>query len=130
MADIYRGSLAQQYVEGDIMTRYGLVRLYGFADGLFQTTIRDIKTTKRYTAQKYRNSWQKVVYPYCVRQMGGVVHAFVFDATDFNNVYSEVYTGRQIDIAERIGELEDFIEYIEGKRDVITQAKLFGQIKK
>lgn len=126
LASLYRGSLTQQFVQGDIECRYGVVRLYGYADGVFPHSVRDIKTTKRYAAQKYRRSWQMVVYPYCIRQMGGTVEEFVFDATDFREVYSEVYTGRQIDIRGRIGELEDFIEYIERKRDVITQPKLFG----
>lgn len=128
MAALYSEAMPQQFVEGDLMTRHGLVRLYGIVDGLFPRSVRDIKTTERYKAQKYRHSWQKLVYPYCVRQMGGTVDEFVFDATDFKSVYTEVYTGPQIDIAEHVGELEDFIEYIEGKRAVITSRKLFGII--
>lgn len=126
MAALYRGSLTQQFVQGDIECRHGVVRLYGYADGVFPRSVRDIKTTKRYAAQKYRNSWQKVVYPYCVRQMGGTVDEFVFDVTDFDRVYTEVYTGRQIDISGRIGEIDDFIDYLERRRDLITQPKLFG----
>lgn len=128
LAARYSEALPQQFVEGDIMTRHGLVRLYGIVDGLFPRSVRDIKTTKRYEAQKYRHSWQKLVYTYCVRQMGGTVDEFAFDATDFKELYTEVYTGPQIDIQGHVGELEDFIEYIEARRDVITQPKLFGII--
>lgn len=130
LAALYSEAIPQQFVEGDIECRYGTVRLYGYVDGLFPRSVRDIKTTKRYEAQKYRHGWQKLVYTYCVRQMGGTVEEFAYDATDFRSLYTEVYTGPQIDIKGHIGEIEDFIEYIEAKRDVITQPKLFGIINK
>lgn len=126
IASQYEQALRQQYLEADLQTRYGVVRLYGYADGVFMSSIRDIKTTGHYHAQKYLNSWQKCVYTYCARQMGCVVDEFGFDVTDFKSVWTEVYTGEQIDLMNRVGELEEFIAYLNAWKPLIKQPKLFG----
>lgn len=126
MADIYRNSIQQVHLHGDILTRYGNVHLYGFADGVFSSIIRDIKTTKRYEVGKYRNGWQAYVYTYCLKQMGGIVTEFVYDVTDFREVYMEHYNAQRLDLRDRISELEEFIQYIENKREMINNPRLFG----
>lgn len=130
LANMYRESVQQVFLEGDLMTRYGKVHLYGYADGIFPTSIHDIKTTERYEAGKYRHGWQAYVYTYCMRQMGGVVDGFMYDITDFTDVYQEYYSGRAIELTERVSEIEEFIEYIEAKRDLITAPRLFGKWKR
>lgn len=126
MAEIYSNSVQQVLLQGDIMTRYGNVHLYGYADGVFSTLIRDIKTTKQYSVGKYRNGWQSYVYTYCLNQMGGIVTDFVYDVTDFKEVYMESYNAKRLDLRDRVGEIEDFIQYIEEKRELIHNPKLFG----
>lgn len=126
MAEIYRDSVQQVFLQGDILTRYGNVHLYGYADGVFSTVIRDIKTTKRYEVGKYRAGWQAYVYTYCLKQMSGIVTDFFYDVTDFKEVYMEHYSAERLDLRDRVGELEDFIQYIESKRELIQNPKLFG----
>lgn len=126
MADIYRQSVQQVLLKGDIMTRYGNVHLYGYADGVFSSVIRDIKTTKQYKVGKYRDGWQAYVYTYCLKQMGGIVTDFVYDVTDFREVYAEHYNAKRLDLRDRISEMEEFIQYIEDKRGMINNPKLFG----
>lgn len=126
IADIYRQSVQQVRLDGHILTRYGNVHLYGYADGVFSSLIRDIKTTKQYKVGKYRDGWQAYVYTYCLKQMGGIVTDFFYDVTDFKEVYMEHYNAQRLDLRDRISELEEFIQYIENKREMIHNPRLFG----
>lgn len=126
LASRYRCAAKQVLLKGDILTRYGNVHLYGYADGVFPYSIRDIKTTKQYKVGKYRNGWQAYVYTFCMKQMGGVVKEFAYDVTDFKNLYEEFYSADTLRMEDRLSEIEGFIEFIEARRDRIKSTKIFG----
>ncbi|MDR1630304.1 MAG: hypothetical protein LBS36_08875 [Oscillospiraceae bacterium] len=127
-AEYFKGAASQVFCEGTIETRYGLVGLYGYADEIKGATVYDIKTTGNYEFPKYLHSWQRHVYPYCLRQQGVGVEIFEFTVTDFKNTYKEVYTyePEKTFIALR-SICTQFIEYIEARRNVITDKKIFNQ---
>jgi hypothetical protein len=127
-AEYFKGAASQVRCDGLILTRYGLVGLYGYADEVKGNTVYDIKTTGNYEFPKYLHSWQRHVYPYCLCQKGIMVDTFEFTITNFRNTYKEVYTyePEKTFIALR-GICEQFIEYLEARRDKITDKKIFNQ---
>lgn len=124
---IYRQSVRQVFLEGVLPTRRGHVRLYGFADGVFPSVVRDIKTTSRYTSQKYFGHVQAYAYTYCVRYMGGRADGFWYDATDFKGIYHEYYAAETLGVDYLVNVCEDFIGWCEERREFITAPKLFSQ---
>lgn len=123
------GAVPQHFCKRQIETKYGLVEHYGFIDYVLFTKAIDVKTTKSYELGKYKDSWQRVIYPWCLIGEGLFVEEFEFLVTDFEHVYSEPYpvpepfalNGAVKDMSER------FIEYLESRRDRITDKKIFAQ---
>lgn len=126
-ATLYKQSLRQEYLYSTLHTRYGNVYLYGFADGVFPFEIRDIKTTGQYNAQKYRNHLQAYIYTYCLRQMGGSPKGFWYDVTDMKSIWHEYYSAENLHLDYIVNTCEDFIEWIEDRRHLITRKNLFNQ---
>lgn len=138
----YKEATPQQLLEGLIETRYGFVRLYGYADELMPFSIHDIKTTSKYEAWKFKSNAQHLVYPYCLEEMGGAVDSFVYDVahikTDISKDETEVTVqwlgeyqeeygyNRERTIEALTERLEDFIEWLEEHRELITDKKIFN----
>lgn len=131
------GSLAQQLAEGFIDTPYGGVRLYGYIDYITPLRVVDLKTTGSYSLGKYKGSWQRLVYPYCLQQQGCEVEGVEFyvvelgkarkDGTVPAAIYSEFYNWRQQELTEQLRHgLTDFIEFLESVRDEITDFRIFN----
>lgn len=127
-ADYFKGAITQQYVEANIDTKYGEVMLYGYVDEILPFKAADIKTTGRYNAFKYRDSWQRVVYMYCLDQMGYEIKEFEFVITDFRNIWQEVYGfDTDKDRPALTEHCEFFIEFLEANKDKIVNLKIFAR---
>lgn len=126
--DYFRGAASQVFCSGTLETQYGDVELYGYIDELIQDTVFDIKTTSRYEFGKFRMAWQKDVYPFCLDQMGCRIRGFEYTVTDFRNTYQEWYDFHYDDSRQRLREhCERFIEFLEARREQITDKKIFNQ---
>lgn len=124
------GSISQAYVEAWIETRYGPVILYGKADYIMRNICADLKYTENYDFPKYLHSWQRIVYPYCLNQMGHSVTLFRYIVVPgFNSrPVTEDYIYRpQSDTDQLRVHVEDLIETIEAFRNEITDTRIFGE---
>lgn len=123
----FSGCDAQVFVERNIKTMYGDVRLYGFADYVDRYGCYDLKTTGRYTRGKYQSRWQKVVYPYCLNR--GRMN-FEYDVVEIGKhieTYSECYIYEpERDDMKLVSILEDFICFLNENKGLITDEKIYG----
>lgn len=127
-AKYFEGALTQQRLSGILQTKYGNVELYGYSDEIMDFKICDIKTTKQYKSFKYRDSWQRVVYPFCIQQQGIDISEFEFTITDFKNTYIETYIyDPNVDIPRLTNHVEGLIEFIELNKELITDLKIFNK---
>lgn len=129
-------AIPQYHCVGQIATKYGYVTLYGYIDELFGDEIHDIKTTSRYSAFKFRNNWQHIVYPFCVRYEGVDVSTFRYDIVLWGKTpadwkyYSEHYNySEERDKQKMILHIEGLIEFITAHRDLIKDKKLFNDLE-
>lgn len=129
----YTGSVPQYLTEGLLNTNLGVVRLYGYIDELLIDTVVDIKTTSKYSAFKFRDTWQHKVYPYCLQKEGLVdINNFRYDVVVETKlawyVYEEHYTyNPDQDIPELIGVCEGLINFLNVYKDNITDLKIFNK---
>lgn len=133
MADYFKGAITQYFAEATIDTKYGKVKLYGYLDELMPTCIHDIKTTSRYEAYKFRDHWQHIVYPYCLREEGNDVSRFEYDIVKWGKdmtyeFYTEVYNYNEaVDKPRLVEHCEGLIEFLESNKDLITDKKIFNK---
>lgn len=133
MAEYFKGAIPQYYCEAILPTRYGNVRLYGYPDELMPNRIHDIKTTSRYEAFKFRDHWQHIVYPFCLREEGNDVSEFEYDVVkwgkDLNyDFFTEVYKyDEAVDKPRLINHCEGLIEFLQANRNLITDKKIFNE---
>ena len=126
-AEYLKGALTQQFTDGYVETKYGTVYLYGYIDQLMPFKVVDIKTTAQYNAFKYRDNWQKVVYPFCLNHNGNHINEFEFVVTDLKNSWTENYNyNEEKDLPELIEHCERFIEFLEQNKTLITNKKIYG----
>lgn len=136
-AEYFSGSTSQVFVSAPLDTRYGTVELYGYIDEILHDNVFDIKTTSRYEFGKYRNGWQKHVYPYCLEKSGLANGICNFEYTAYllrtakgvitGTQYPEVYKYDARETEAMLTEhCERFIEFLENYRDLITDRKIFG----
>ena len=131
-ANYYKGAVPQVYTEAVLSTRYGDVLLYGYIDELMPTCVHDIKTTSKYSVGKFLHHWQHVVYPFALQQEGNEISDFEYNIAVMAKygepkTYTEAYSfvpGR--DIPRLQAHCEGLIEFIEMKRDLITDKKIFA----
>ncbi len=127
-ANYFKGALTQQRVEAILTTSFGDVLLYGYIDELMPTTVHDIKTTGRYSAFKFKDHFQHLVYPYCLMQNGSDIRTFEYNITDFQETYTESYVFvPERDIPVLTSHCEDFIRFLEENRHLITDKKIFNE---
>lgn len=140
VAEYFYGSSSQVFVKSPLETSYGLVELYGYIDELNRNMVYDIKTTGRYEFGKYREGWQRHVYPYCLIEMGVVTNIDAFEYTAYllkggtgkNPVitgipYPELYKYTHEESRTLLRtHSERFIEFLEENRHLITDKKIFG----
>lgn len=122
------GALTQQWVNGNLTTSKGEVVLIGCIDQLLPFKICDTKTLSKYSAFKFRNNWQHIVYPFCLHQNKIFINEFEYVITDFKSTWTELYVyDEQKDSAKLKEHCERFIEFIELNRHLITETKIFNQ---
>lgn len=127
-ASYFKGALTQQRTEGVLETKYGDVLLYGYIDELLPLSVHDIKTTGRYSAFKFKDHFQHLVYPYCLNQNGNNVKLFEYNVTDFTDTFVESYTFEpERDVPILTNHVESFIEFLEANRNLITDKKIFAE---
>lgn len=137
----------QKLVSACIETCYGTVQLYGYPDYFNYNkgnVVIDLKTTSRYEAGKYRDKWQRFVYPYILDKQGLLddYKAFLFlvcKVTGDNQynpcvelqLFSEMYTDPLASFESRIrGQVERFTEwFMECRRKGIVNDRLIGERK-
>lgn len=133
-----QGCIAQPYLEAEIATDHGSVRLYGYADYVSGAEVIDLKTTNNYTPHKYRDHWQHLVYPYCLVK-GGLTEEFQQftylvaelsagrDGVLRGDIYTETYNPTLEECETTIRQFLDcqFIPFLEDNRHLITDKKIF-----
>ncbi|MBR6282879.1 MAG: HNH endonuclease [Muribaculaceae bacterium] len=128
-AKYYEGAVSQLLIKAPMETKYGVVELYGYIDELMPFSVHDIKTTKYYEASKFKNHWQHYVYPYCLWWRSCNVQYFEYNITDFTDTYTESYAYvPERDNAILQAMCENFIEFLEANRKLITDKKIFNQL--
>jgi len=126
-ANYFKGALTQVRTEAILPTMYGNVLVYGNIDELLPVSVHDIKTTGQYSAFKFKNHWQHLVYPYCLMRNGNDVRLFEYNITDFKSTYTESYTFvPERDIPKLTAHCEEFIRFLIDSKDLITDKKIFG----
>lgn len=123
------GALPQIRVSSILPTRYGPVEVYGVIDELLPCLeVVDIKTTSSYALPKYLHNWQHIVYPYCLQDKTGCRYTFTYLVTDFKGVYKESYEfNPDTDVPRLTAFCEQFIEFLEQHRHMITDHKVFAE---
>lgn len=121
------GSTPQHYTETTIEVDGKFVTLYGYIDYVRESKCIDLKTTSSYDLGKYKGSMQRHLYPFSLSKEGVMVDEFEFLVTDFTSVFKEPY---KVDLAESESALKNIcaqlISFIESKRQLITDKKIFG----
>lgn len=133
----FKGAAPQVFCEAILPTKHGDVLLYGYIDELMSTSIHDIKVTGSYEAWKFKDKWQRVVYPYCINESGGNVTDFEYNIlliTEKNGETSyetttEYYNYTEADKDRLTAFVEDFIGFLEANRSRITDKKIFNEFR-
>ena len=119
------GCTPQILVSANIETCYGTVQLYGYPDYFKSDEVIDLKSTSRYEGGKFRDKWQRFIYPYILDKLGLIndYKQFTFlvckcsGVTQANpfvemQLYNETYTDPLASFEDRIrGQVERFIEW-------------------
>lgn len=134
----------QSFVSAIIDTAYGPVQLYGYPDYFKADTVIDLKTTSRYESGKYRDKWQRYVYPYILDKNGLIPDYKQFDFlvckvsgdNSYNpfvelQLYTETYTDPLPSFEQHIRCIvERFIEWFTQKYEQgIVNDRLLGERK-
>jgi hypothetical protein len=121
------GSTAQVYTETLIRANGKDVLVYGYMDYLHVDKVVDLKHTSNISLGKYRNGMQRHVYPICLFNSGAKVNTFEYLITDGESIVSEPY---EVDLMESNSRIavtcSMLIEFIEAKRHLITDKKIFA----
>ena len=143
VASMLSSPIAQYYVDATLPTRHGNVMLYGYPDyWCSDGTVADLKTTGRYEWPKYERSWQRWVYPWCIKESKGAdtdIFRFVcvkwskptkarpyYDGT----IYREDYNyDHEMATAKLTAFVEQFVTFLKINRSKITDKKIFGEIE-
>ncbi len=132
-AEYYKGALTQQYLEAELPTMYGKVKLYGYPDYIMPFSIHDLKTTKTYAMGNYKHHWQHVVYPYAMRKNGCDVRDFEYNVAEIGKTFYRTYTESYAYVPERdVPRLtlhcEDLIRFLEQNKSKKPVKKIFNLI--
>lgn len=130
----YNLATPQVLVEAPIKVGGEDVLLYGYIDELMPEDIHDIKTTSKWEYGKFKHHAQHLVYPYCVRYMGGNTSQFHYDIVQWGkepgqeefNIETYMWTSESY---ERLHTLvSDCVSLIKQYRPLITDKRVFGGV--
>lgn len=139
-SEYFKGSICQYYTKGYIETAKGLVELHGYIDYLRMDRLFDAKTTKRYAFGDFQKKWQRYAYPYTLIESGMMNDVTSFEFTIYvlsgggprsplitGKQYKEVYTYDHEQARKMLTQqCERVAEFLEANRELITNAKVFG----
>lgn len=100
------------------------VEIYGYIDVLGEGKAIDIKTTNSYEPGKYANNFQNL-YLLGLRNKG--VSQLDYLVTDFEKVYVESYNVRQFNFNPMLEQIENFTQFLELNKSLISDRKIFGE---
>jgi len=135
-ANYFNAATPQVFCEGVLPTKCGNVRLYGYIDEVMPTRVHDIKVTGSYDAWKFKDKWQRVVYPFCMNEMGARITDFEYNillvkesktAPPVYETLTEYYNYTEGDKMNLTAFVEDFTAFLESNRHLITDTKIFNQ---
>lgn len=116
----------QEYIQANVPTPVGLIKVYGFIDFSYPDKDIDLKTTGSYKNNKYKDYNQHKCYPLLRKLNGRLKSDFLYYVTDFNDTYQEPYIHTSVLSDEFIRDLVEFTEFLERERELITDKKIFG----
>jgi hypothetical protein len=136
-ARYFKGAQPQVFCEASLPTTYGDVLLYGYIDELMPTSIHDIKTTSKYEVGKFKHNMQRRVYSYILNQNGNNISDFEYNVAEITVKGSTVtdyqtftehyaYDHCQAEIEPLRATVENFIEFLNENRELITDKKIFN----
>jgi hypothetical protein len=111
----------QQFVQGEINTPLGGVKLYGYIDYVYPEFYIDLKTCGEYKKDKYKTNAQHKCYPII-----GSKKSLTYYITDFRHTFTETYVLTPALKDEFVGELTEFIEWLNQNKEQITDTKIFN----
>ncbi|MDE7180063.1 MAG: hypothetical protein K2N88_02555, partial [Muribaculaceae bacterium] len=140
LCERYPDAISQYLCGASLQTSKGVVWLYGYPDEWCGCKISDIKTTGDYTFGKYERKWQRHIYPYSIVESGDCTEITEFEYTAveltkpsekrpviYGKIYPEVYTYDHEQSRRALQcHCEMFIEWLEYRRNLITDSKIFG----
>jgi hypothetical protein len=116
----------QEYIQANIQTDVGAIKVYGFIDYTYDDMLVDLKTTGSYKKDKYKINNQHKCYPYLAQLNGRKIYKFNYLVTDFEQMYIEPYEHTKSMRDEFIFNLVEFTEFLEANRGIITDRKIFN----
>jgi len=133
IAKALKGAVCQNLIEGFIETKYGVVKLYGYYDYLLPFRLIDLKTTSKYSAFKYRNNWQHIVYPFILNTNGITIKDFTYLVYKWNKEGGEIFEEDYVfdfkkDTMKLKNVIELFIEFLELNKEFINDKKIFNSV--
>lgn len=132
IAEKYVNPISQKRTEGVLETKYGKVLLFGYIDELLEDRVIDIKTLKAYVFDKFKDSYQHLVYLYCLHEEGIEVDKFDYDIYLMNELgevtcsFIETYYYDKSNDEVLRQHCEKFIEFLEENKELITDKKIFN----
>jgi len=112
----------QQFIQGEVDTPHGKVKLYGFVDYVYPDFYIDLKTTGKYQKDKYAINAQHKCYP-----LIGGKKSLTYLVTDFERIYTEPYIFTPKLKEQFVFELTEFIEWLNQNEILITDKKIFNK---
>ncbi len=116
--------LKQVFLQADIETDYGIVRLYGYIDYMHKYRLIDLKGTSRYTMFKFQNAFQHRAYMYCAYENGFDTVDFDYLVTDYRNVFVEKYHWNDFIVPALLNTLHDFLGFVEMHKEHIHNERI------
>jgi len=122
-----RRRLPQPIVKTQVYCQYQLADalVYGFVDILGKNEAVDLKTTSYYEPDRFQQDHQNFYLPALISRG---VQQMRYLITDFKQVYEEIYPA-DTDFAGQLEELYSFKTFLDERRDLITDAKIFVDSK-
>lgn len=142
IASRFSCSLPQFFASSMMQTKYGNVEIYGYLDEWQGNEIIDLKTTGQYTFGKFERKWQRHAYPWCVinERLTTEVESFTYYVIEWayqrkgepltaKSITPETYTYNHATSETLLKRhIENFIEWLESRREYITDRRIFGGI--
>jgi hypothetical protein len=121
------GAIKQHYTSCTITVDGKKIMIYGYVNYILYNKCIELKTTSSYDLGNYRDNMQRHIYSYCLNEHGYFIDTFEFIVTDFTSVYKEPYMTNIKESKAIINyKCQSLIKFIESKRHLITDLKIFG----